>query len=575
MSVFVEERQRKETLATALVEARLRSRGWDLLAWTSVHRRMLKVGVPFDLTRHAYMRAIYESQARRLVVYKASQLGASEYAISYALHAADARGAQVLYVFPTDDTVSDFSSARIGPAIEASPYLEGVVIEGGAAEVDGHKPRGADRVTLKRIRDRFIYLRGGQVKPDGKAHQLKSIDADVLILDEVDEMDPRAPSIAVKRLGHSLIAEERWISTPTYPGLGIHAAWLLSDMREWFVRCGSCGKRQMLSIASVIVEWDEIGRPVSWNKDSHGRAIAACQKCGKKLNRLGPGEWVAQMPGRDTAGFHLTKLFSPTASLAELIENLQTTDETKRREAFNQDLGETYTPRGGQITDDVLDACRRDYGHGPVPGERTILGADVGKVLHVVIRTEVVEAESGERRQRFAGEVESFETLGRLMRDYNVGHAVIDALPETRKARELQEDFPPHVVWLAYYVGQKTGTKRTLPEQWVEAEGVVNLDRTRTLDRTMSRFFERKNTLPAYARDVVGGDYYAHMKAPVRVLQDGPGGEKVAVYVESSADHFVHAENYCEVAASRFEPEPAGAMIDDLDLDIYKSRRRR
>src|SRR4030067_311094 len=67
--------------------------------------------------------------------------------------------------------------------------------------------------------------------------------------------------------------------------------------------------------------------------------------------------------------------------------------------------------------------------------------------------------------RRFAGEVESFETLGRLMRDYNVGHAVIDALPETRKARELQEDFPPHVVWLAYYVGQKTGTKRTLPEQ--------------------------------------------------------------------------------------------------------------
>ena len=311
MSLFVEERQRKETLAAALVESRLRSRGWDLLAWTSVHRRMLKVGVPFDLTRHAYMRAIYESQARRLVIYKASQMGASEYAVSYALHAADARGATVLYVFPTDEIVSDFSSARIGPAIEASPYLEGVVVEGGAAEVDGRRPRGADRVTLKRVRDRFIYLRGGQVKPDGRAHQLKTIDADVLVLDELDEMDPRAPSIAVKRLGHSLIAEERWISTPTYSGLGIHVAWLLSDMREWFVRCGSCGKRQMLSIASVVVEWDEIGRPVSWNNDGVSipqggieisRPIAACQKCGKKLDRLCPSMRGGQVPGRVAPG---------------------------------------------------------------------------------------------------------------------------------------------------------------------------------------------------------------------------------------------------------------------------------
>src|SRR4030067_1009539 len=259
MSVFVEERQRKETLATALVEARLRSRGWDLLAWTSVHRRMLKIGVPFDLTRHAYMRAIYENQARRLVVYKASQLGASEYALSYALHAADARGGTGLYILPTDAIVSDFSAARLWPAMEASPYLEGIVIEGGAAEVDGHKMRGADRVTLKRVRDRFIYLRGGQVKPDGGAHPVKTIDADGVVLDEGDA-----------------------------------------------------------------------GRPVKWNKDARGRAIAACQKCGKKLNRLGPGEWVPQMPGRDTAGFHLTKLFSPTARLAGLVENLHTTKENKR-----------------------------------------------------------------------------------------------------------------------------------------------------------------------------------------------------------------------------------------------------
>jgi hypothetical protein len=124
---------------------------------------------------------------------------------------------------------------------------------------------------------------------------------------------------------------------------------------------------------------------------------------------------------------------------------------------------------------------------------------------------------------------------------------VIDALPETRKAREFQDDFGPGVVWLAYYVAQKTGTKAEDPVQWRDDDGVVNLDRTRTLDQTYSRFYEGENTLPGHARDV--RDYYDQIKAPVRRLEDGPQGKKVAVYVESAPDHLAHAENYCMVAS--------------------------
>jgi hypothetical protein len=501
-----------------------------------------------------------------MVIYKASQMGASEYAISCAMHAADQCAATVLYLFPTDTHVSDFSTARIGPAIEASAYLESIVVEGGAAVGPDGKKRGADRVTLKRVRDRFIYLRGSQVKPTGQAPQLKSIDADLLILDEVDEMDPRAPAIAVKRLGHSLIAEERWISTPTYPGMGIHAKWLESDMREWHLPCGHCGERQPLTIGSVVTAFDDLERPVAWHGQAEGRAYAACRKCGKEIDRSIPGEWIATYPGRDLVGFHLTKLFSAHVRLLDIVESLTTTDETKRREAYNQDLGEPYTPRGGQLTDDVLKGCQRDYAHGlamietEIGGqvtkspEKTVMGVDVGKVLHVVIRGPR-DAESGERPQRWAGEVESFERLPVLMRTYNVSQVVIDALPETRKAREFQASQRSGVVWLAYYVTQKAGTKKSEPEQWDRDNGVVNLDRTRTMDATFARFFEQENTLPANARDL--RDYFAHMKAPVRVLEDGPGGEKVASYVESGPDHFAHAENYCMVASSR----PAGVYF--------------
>jgi len=248
-------------------------------------------------------------------------------------------------VFPTETHVTDFSTARIGPALEASPYLTQIVMEGSGS--DGKRRKRTDRVTLKRVRDRFLYLRGGQVKPDGKAPQLKSIDADVLILDEVDEMDVRAPAIAVKRLGHSALREERWISTPTYPGVGIHAKWLESDQREWFVRCGHCGEWQPLTIQQVVTEWDTLGRPVVWHGQGEGRAFIACRKCEREINRLQSGRWVPAYPDREIVGYHLTKLFSATTPLLDIVLALQTVNETKRREAFNQDLGETYTPRGG------------------------------------------------------------------------------------------------------------------------------------------------------------------------------------------------------------------------------------
>lgn len=515
-----------------------------LLAWTAVRRSSLKPGVLFDLRRHPYLVDLYQEQARGVVVYKASQMGASEWGVSYALHAADERSATVLYVFPTETHVTDFSTARIGPALEASKYLSAIV--SGGSEAPGNRRKRTDRVTLKRVRDRFLYLRGGQVKPDGKAPQLKSIDADVLILDEVDEMDARAPAIAVKRLGHSALQEERWISTPTYPGVGIHAKWLESDQREWFVRCGACGELQPLTIQQVVHEWDNLGRPVAWHGQGEERAFVACRKCGREVDRLQVGQWVAAQPGRPVVGYHLTKLFSATTALLSVVQAFQTVDETKRREAFNQDLGEPYTPRGGRLTPDILDACRREYAQGAVHRDRAVAGCDVGKLLHVVIRG-AVERETGERPLRWAGAVESFGELKRLCDRFWVRTIVVDALPETRSSRKFQDAMPGGRVWLAYYGGRQ-GSKKAEPVQFDEKERVVTIDRTRLLDEVVGAFVEGLLTLPANARDIP--DYYAHLQAPVRVLETGADGQPVARYVESGPDHLAHAEVYCRAAAS-------------------------
>lgn len=537
----------------ALRHGRERATRLSLLDWMLKYRRELKPGMPFDLESHAFLRAIYEETAQRLVICKSGQAGVSEYLISYALHACDQRDATVLYVFPTDTHVSDFSAARLGTAIESSDYLSSIVVEGRAAGAGINtkvRKRGADRVTLKRVRDRFLYFRGGQVKPDGQAPQLKAIDADVLVMDEWDEIDPRAPVIAHERLGHSRIAEERAVSTPTYAGRGIHAEYQLTDQRQWHIRCAHCGQWQPLTMQHIVVEWDDLERPVSWHGQDEGRAYCACSKCHKELDRLSQGEWIATNQSATVAGYHISKLFSPLYDPLDAVMRLRSTNETVRKECNNQVLGSPHRPRGGGLDDATLDACIRQYAHAPSKGG-CYMGIDVGSTLNVVIRARL-HPESGERAQIYADEI-MWSQLPAIWKRYNPIMTVVDAGPETTKAREFQA-LAPSRIWLAYYPGEM---KDDNPIRKNEDELYILMDRTRTLDMTIARFMEQENTLPANAREIP--HYYAQMKAPVRVIEQTPKGD-IAKYVESSPDHYCHAENYCTAASLLTQPGGVLAM---------------
>lgn len=516
----------------------------DLLEWTMEKRPYLGPSRPFDISKHLYLEAIYRCQYKEMIMMKASQMGLSEWLIAYAAHACDQRLANVLYVFPTETHVSDFSTARLGPAIEASEYLSKIVVDGSGSG----GLRGSDKVSLKRIRDRFLYFRGGQVKTDGKAPQLKSIDADILIFDEVDEIDPRAPAIARKRLGHARedLGNVLWVSTPTYPGAGIHAEYLESDQRKWFVRCEHCGERQPLEIDQVVLEWDDLGRPVEWNGREEERAWLGCKGCGRELNRLGPGEWVAEFPDRERAGFHLSKLFSAQNQVLDIVKNLDTVDQDKLREAYNQDLGLPFTPRGGSLDSERLDACRRNYGHGPNPYKTCYMGVDVGpKVLHVVVRTGK-SFQNEETYQLYAGEC-TWDHLPNLVKIYRPRIIVVDAQPEVTKAREFQNQYPRNMVWLSYYPNQPQGSRKEENVVWNILDRTVLCDRTRILDETFAGFYGMTSTLPAYARNI--RDYYKHMMASIRVTKENASGILVSSYIEVGSDHYAHAEVYALVAS--------------------------
>jgi len=535
----------------------------NMLPWTMLRRPMLRPNVPLDLVNNPYLIGMMSCTAREQVFMKSGQIRITELLLSYAFHACDERYMDIAYIMPTYADVSDMSQQRIGTALEASPYLDGIT-----NKVDGEKKRGhrgADKVDLKRIRDNWLILRSGNVArmTDGaeagrSANRMKSFRADGGVADEFDEMMPETLPLLKKRFGASPIQELRIASTPSYHNTKIHAEWLKTDQREWFVRCPHCGRFQMLTIDKVIQDYDELGRPSEWHGKKDGRAFIACEnkKCGKELNRMAAGEWVPTYFGREIVGWHPTKLMScsnplrPDDEIMLIVLNLMQLEQSDLMQAWNQDLGLPWSPKGGKIDDKVIGANKRNYSHGAHhTNEFVFMGVDISPTLkHTVIR--YFNPLTGEYPQLYAGTVTSFGAVAELINLYNVDICVVDGAPETEQSLDLRSRFTDGRVWLAYFSATEGQTLEHVDFQG--KEGYVRVARTRALDSMYARWFAGKNVIPANISNVP--DYLDQIKAPTRVIKTDRHGNLTASYTEGSKDdHFAFAELYAYVASKNIK----------------------
>jgi hypothetical protein len=526
------------------------------LDWVRKYRQWLWPDVRLDFTEHSYLLALYADESPEIIISKAAQMGASEFALSDAIWACDTRAANVLYLLPGTGDVSDFSTARVGLAIEASPYIASIIRSDFSDE--GYRTAARDRQTLKRIRNRFLYLRHGSVKADGRAPHLKVAQVDLVVYDEFDEMDRRAPAIAEKRLGHSHLKWQRWISTPTLPDFGIDAELKASDFRQWHVRCASCRDDQpLLPFVNLIKQVDGAGRPTRW---FHSRGhpewpFVGCRKCGKPLDRTGEGRWIPTNIGPDRHGYHLIRLLSSRVDLHELIRAGQSYDEEAHRQWVNQDLGMPHQMGTGGYSATLLRSLQQPYAW-PANSWRCAMGVDVGSVLHVVVRRFRQDG-NGRRARRavYVGTVDRFEDLDPLMQRYDVRQCVVDALPETREALRFAKRFDGKVK-LAWYTGGSGAKRDEAAREKPTEEYMLDLDRTRTLDALWS--FYRSGDIEN--SQMLGPEnlMHDHLQAMSRVVETDRQGNPVARWVSARADHFAHADNYCNVALDRLGPPGEG-----------------
>ncbi len=450
---------------------------------------------------------------------KAAQIGGTTWAILRSVHAC-LTGLNVIYFFPTRTDVLEFSKSRVGPLLAENPFLSRLMTD-------------TDTAGLKRIGDAHLYLRGMQ-----SSVGMKSVPADMVVFDELDETSPAAKAMALERLAHSDYKRVIELSNPSLPDYGIDEQFEKSDQRHWTLRCPACGEWTALDKEFP----QKLGQEVRiLLPQADGTCARACPKCGSELQPA-VGEWVADFPNRVIHGYRISQLFSSTVDPGEILTEYRTTRFPDR--FYNLKIGIPWADLGRRLDmASVLALCGEVSMEESAREGYCVMGVDTGRDLHVVILCDDGDRDSEERRLVHLAVCHSFEDLDELMVRFKVNRCVIDGLPETHATREFARRHPGRVC-LNFFNEHQRGS----PHWDIEAM-ILQVNRTEALDASRTAVREKQVVLPR--RSALIEEFAKHMAADAKILEedDETGGKRYR-YVRTGTNHFSMAFTYAWLAAS-------------------------
>ena len=487
----------------------------DPLLFAQAHRRF--DGRPMEVPRA--LEAIYQDEHPFVVVQKPAQVGCTECMVNLALWcAATNQGGRgnVLYLMPTQENVDRLSQRRIRDALLRSPTLNALVTDA----QDGSKP--PQRIQMRQIGPGVVYLAGSE-----QMTQYIGVDADLVILDEFDQMSDDVLPQIWGRLRSSKLNRLRVISTPTIPEYGINALLQESDEQHYFLKCAACSS------------WTDPKFPE--NVDFSRNAVVC--GCGAPLDANGEGEWRPTRPGQTAIrGYQLNRLVLPDPPLAQMKLASSGRLPISLEAFWRQDLGVPFVSEYARLSLGELDNCRWDW-LPQLPAECYVMGIDVGnKEFQVVVRGYFHRHWYLYEATRVVGE---WEQLDEFFLRYNIAWCVVDLNPDQRGARRFQQRHYGQV-WCCLYKENGVGHDWSYDEDWT-----VKAVRTLALDEMFDAFRRGQYRIPGNGRDLLNGDYYTNLFSLVRVTEPDDFGQPLPKYKHTRPDDFAHAECYATLAALR------------------------
>lgn len=520
--------------------------------WSSKRRVM---GHPFEgnySTKYfPWCRGILDSEATYNISLKSAQAGFTEVGINRALWTIDTKRQNVLYVLPTKGNASDFSKSRFDNAIDLSPYLKNLFTD-------------TNTVGLKRSNQSSLYIRGARSEAD-----LKSIPASVLILDEFDEMSPRAVQLAIMRLSGQLEKTVFYISTPTIPGFGVSKEVQSSTQEVFTFKCPGCSRHINLTPDNLVVVGDGLNDP------RIDESYIKCIECDKKLPQEGKfeylqsGVWVPTHTNGDPdrRGFQINQLYSSTVTPKEIAQSVFEShfSEAAAQELNNSRYGLPFLGASSRLTMEQIDACVQDYRKNTLHPEGgsprlIVMGVDQGRQGYTAV-CEVTFDEGWEmdpltfmrlkvlELRPFDQHNEELRPPANMMSEWQVRACVCDADPEIGQARKFARSFPGHV-WLSRYRLSDKG-KLMAPSEEETGATILTSDRTFWVGETLNKFRTGQIELPVDTPL----EFKNHMRAMVkRYKRVENSSTPVATFVNIAPDHYLHCLVYaCQAALRHIE----------------------
>ncbi len=306
---------------------------------------------------------------QRIVVMTSSQVGKTEIILNTIGYYVDQDPSPMMIVQPTLQMGQAFSKDRLSAMIRDTEKINDCFKEARSRD-------SGNTVLHKKFAGGHLTIVGSN-----SASGLASRPIRILLMDEVDRYEASAGTegspvdLAIARTKTFWNRKIYLCSTPTIKGLSrIEQAFLESDQRYYHVPCPECNHKQVLKWKNVV-----------WEDDKPETAKYACCECGsiidesKKQWMIKNGEWIASQPSVNTAGFHISELYSVWSTWADMaMAFLEAKKQPEMLKTWiNTALGESWEEQGDAVEYQTLLERRLNYDHTTIPEEVLILVAGI------------------------------------------------------------------------------------------------------------------------------------------------------------------------------------------------------
>ncbi|MDI7213804.1 phage terminase large subunit family protein [Leptospira santarosai] len=492
--------------------------------------------IPYSFEGYSFWKDICrESQDHPYTIFlKAAQIGYSVWALARLVWKIYGSSYKAGIYFPDDTSMKDFVQDRVEPFLNQCPILKPHLND---SNVDNTRTKKIDKATL--------VMRGTWTK-----RGTKTVDLDIVMLDEVDEHDEEN----IEFVGDRLLASKlNWMmlgSQPSLPNIGIHAEFLRSDQRFRLLKCPSCGHW-----TNLVERW--LKDPISifgfddkeaLRSPSATNVFYACEKCSRRLNNQ-KGEYVAKTKS-DRRGYQCSQLFTPRNPFFIYNKFLGAVTSAKRKNLTISIIGWPSSSDEEQpLQIDEIQKWEGDQGlkdHSPF---FTYHGADQGDTIHGIFGEPTLDG-----RIRIIGlykaSVLDEERYAEQITRFSVLSGIIDAMPNRNWSLRMALRFPDNLK-IQYFTKKFRENSEVVPG--ADEVGVINVNRDDSLQDTVDAIkaglFIFPNPLLLSESDLKAYEEFKfHLTMLVREKGEDENGKSLWSFKKKVPNHYGMALNSLRIA---------------------------